>query len=522
MQLYMTQALHRSRQQQPERIATICGERQQTYATFVERCAKLAGALQKLGMAKSDRVAMLAFNSDHYLEFYFGTWWGGGAVNPVNIRWSAAEIAYSLDDCGTRILIVDEQFKHHVPALRAQSKSLAVVIYAGAGELPEGMLSYEHLVASAEPVADAGCHGDDLAGVMYTGGTTGFPKGVMLSHENLASNALAWAAAGMTAPDANTLLIAPMFHIAAGVTMNATMLVGGTFVLRPVFNPQATLAAVQAHKITHLILVPTMIQLTVDHADAATTDLSSVRVLAYGGSVISEAVLKRAMQRFPNAGFYQVYGMTELAPIATVLSAEDHRRATADPKSTLLRAAGRAGLVSEIRVVSPDGHEIPKGEVGEVTVRGPGVMLGYWNKPDATRAALQDGWMHTGDAGKMDADGYLYIVDRVKDMIVSGGENVYSAEVENALARHVAVAASAVIGIPDDKWGEAVHAVVVLKPSAQVTADELIAHCHTLIAGYKCPRSVEFRDSLPVTGAGKIQKTELRKPFWEGRSRSVN
>lgn len=522
MQLYMTQALHRSRQQQPTRIATICGERKQTYATFVDRCARLAGALQGLGMAKADRVAMLAFNSDRYLEFYFGTWWGGGAVNPVNIRWSAAEIAYSLDDCGTRILIVDEQFKHHVPELRSRSKSLEVVIYAGDADLPEGMLSYESLLAAGQPVEDAGCHGDDLAGVMYTGGTTGFPKGVMLSHENLASNALAWASARMTAPDATTLLIAPMFHIAAGVTMNATMLVGGTFVLCPVFTPQATLAAVQTHKISHLILVPTMIQLTVDHADAERADLSSVRVLAYGGSVISEAVLKRAMHRFPNAGFYQVYGMTELAPIATVLTAEDHRRALADSQSTLLRAAGRAGLISEIRVVDADGREVPRGEVGEVTVRGPGVMLGYWNKTDATLAALRDGWMHTGDAGKMDESGYLYIVDRVKDMIVSGGENVYSAEVENALARHPAVAACAVIGIPDDKWGEAVHAVVVVKPTMQTTAEELVAHCHTLIAGYKCPRSIEFREALPVTGAGKIQKTELRKPYWEGRSRAVN
>jgi long-chain acyl-CoA synthetase len=179
-------------------------------------------------------------------------------------------------------------------------------------------------------------------------------------------------------------------------------------------------------------------------------------------------------------------------------------------------------LISEIRVVDADGREVPRGEVGEVTVRGPGVMLGYWNKPDATLAALRDGWMHTGDAGKMDESGYLYIVDRVKDMIVSGGENVYSAEVENALARHPAVAACAVIGIPDDKWGEAVHAVVVVKPTMQITAEDLVVHCHTLIAGYKCPRSIEFREALPVTGAGKIQKTELRKPYWEGRSRAVN
>jgi acyl-CoA synthetase (AMP-forming)/AMP-acid ligase II len=344
----------------------------------------------------------------------------------------------------------------------------------------------------------------------------------MLSHANLASNGLAAVAAGMSAPSARSLLVAPMFHIAAGILMNASMLVGATFVLAPAFSPQATLEAVAEHRVTHLLLVPTMIQLTTDFVDAHRYDLSSVRSLSYGGSVIGEAVLKRAMARFPNAGFCQVYGMTELSPIATVLTEDDHRRASGDPGSGLLRSAGRAALTCEIRVVDQDGAELPHGSVGEVVVRGPGVMLGYWNKPDATSAALRDGWMHTGDAGRLDANGYLYIVDRVKDMIVSGGENVYSAEVENAIARHPAVAACAVIGIPDEKWGEAVHAVVVLKQDAAASSEELVRHCHSLIAGYKCPRSVEFRESLPMTGAGKIQKTELRKPYWQGRSRAVN
>jgi long-chain acyl-CoA synthetase len=278
------------------------------------------------------------------------------------------------------------------------------------------------------------------------------------------------------------------------------------------------LQVIQQHQVTHLLLVPTMIQLATDHPDAGAYELSSVEAMAYGGSVISEAVLQRAMMRFPNAGFFQAYGMTELSPCATYLSAADHRGG----KPGLLRSAGRASLSTEVRVVDEQGHEVPLGTVGEVAVRGANVMLGYWNKPEQTAAAVRDGWMHTGDGGRMDEDGYLYIVDRMKDMIVSGGENVYSAEVENALSQHPAVAASAVIGIPSDQWGEAVHAVVVLKPGAAVSGDDLAAHCHTLIAGYKCPRSVEFRDSLPMTGAGKIQKTELRKPFWESHARAVN
>ena len=520
MPLYLTQGLHRAVQQHPRQIATICGSRQQDYAQYADRVARLAGALQAEGMARGDRVGMLSLNSDRYLEFYFGTWWGGGAVNPVNIRWSAAEIAYSLDDCDTRILLVDEQFKTVGLELRNRSKVLQTLIYVGDGETPEGMLSYEAIVAAAAPVPDAGCSGQDLAGVMYTGGTTGFPKGVMLTQESLCANALSALGEGLTESSARALLIAPMFHIACAALMLAHAAVGGTFVIAPMFTPLGTLQVIQAQRVTHLMLVPTMIQLATDHPDAAQYDLGSVKVMSYGGSVISEGVLQRAMQRFPGADFVQAYGMTELSPCATYLNFADHKSEAA--KTGLLRSAGRASLTTEVRIVDPLGVEVPRGIVGEVAVRGANVMLGYWNKPEQTAAALRDGWMHTGDGGRMDDDGYLYIVDRMKDMIVSGGENVYSAEVENALSQHPAVAACAVIGIPSDEWGESVHAVVVCKPGASATTKELADHCRQLIAGYKCPRSTEFRDALPMTGAGKILKTELRKPFWEGRTREVN
>ena len=520
MPMYLTQSLHRALQRCPDRVATIFGERTRSYREHGHRVARLAAALQGLGMARGDRVGMLALNSDRYLEFFFGTWWGGGAVNPVNIRWSATEIAYSLDDCDTRILLVDEQFKGLASQLKQRSKSLQTLVYAGDGDTPEGMLSYEALLAAAAPAADAGCAGNDLAGVMYTGGTTGFPKGVMLSHEGLCANALAFVGEGIVGGDARTLLIAPMFHIAAGAMMLGNAAVGGTFIIAPMFTPLGTLQVVQQQKVTHLLLVPTMIQLATDHPDAGQYDLGSVKVLAYGGSVISEAVLQRAMKRFPNACFFQAYGMTELSPCPTYLRPEDHRGDSGKPG--LLRSAGRATLSTEVRVVDEQGREVPLGTVGEVAVRGANVMLGYWNQPELTATAVRDGWMHTGDGGRMDEEGYLYIVDRMKDMIVSGGENVYSAEVENALSLHPAVAASAVIGVPSEQWGEAVHAVVVLKPGASADFDALSTHCHALIAGYKCPRSVEFRDTLPMTGAGKIQKTELRKPYWDGQARAVN
>lgn len=520
MPLYMTQGLHRALQNRPDHLATVCGPRRHSYRQFVDRLSRLAAALQSFGMQPGDRVGMLALNSDRYLEFFYGTWWGGGAVNPVNIRWSAAEIAYSLDDCDTRILLIDEQYKGLAAELRSRSKSLRTLVYVGDGDTPEGMLNYEQVLSAAAPVADTGRAGTDLAVVMYTGGTTGFPKGVMLSHESLTANALALVAAGATSSEGRALLIAPMFHIAIGALIFGHVLVGGTNIVVPMFTPPATLQAMQEHRITHTLLVPTMIQLTVDHPDADRFELSSLQMMTYGGSVISEPVLRRAMKRFPNAGFMQAYGMTELSPCATYLSPADHRGESGKPG--LLRSAGRPTLTTEVRVVDEQGIEVARGTVGEVAVRGANVMLGYWNKPEQTAAALRGGWMHTGDGGYMDEDGYLYIVDRMKDMIVSGGENVYSAEVENALAQHPAVGASAVIGIPSEQWGEAVHAVVMLKPGAKVSAEELTEHCRNLIAGYKCPRTVEFRDALPMTGAGKIQKTELRKPYWEGRTRAVN
>ena len=263
-----------------------------------------------------------------------------------------------------------------------------------------------------------------------------------------------------------------------------------------------------------------MIQMLVDHPELPQYDMSSLTDVVYGASPIGEGLLDRAMAAIPRAGFTQAYGMTELSPVATLLTREMHTEA--GRAKGRHRGAGRAVIGTEVRIVDAEDPEVPRGEVGEVVVRGPGVMQGYWNKPAETEAALRGGWMHTGDMGYLDEEGYHYVVDRLKDMIVSGGENVYSAEVENALAQMPQVFMSAVIGVPDDKWGERVHAVVHLRDGETVTEAEVIAHCKGLIAGYKCPRSVEFRTELPMSAAGKLQKFQLRAPFWEGRARNVN
>ncbi len=518
--MYLTQALHRAVQQHPDRIASIFGTRRRSFAEFADRVARLAGALQRLGMKPGDRVAMLAMNSDRYLEYQMAVPWAGGVLNPCNVRWSVAEIAYSLNDSGSTILLVDDHFLSMVPQLRTDTVSLREVIHCGDGTAPTGTHSYEQLIAAASPVPDTIRRGDDLAGIFYTGGTTGFPKGVMLSHTNMMSSGLAMRADGLAQPDGVYLHAAPMFHLAdMGVAM-PHWIEGNTHAIVAAFNPETVLDVMARDRVTHVLLVPTMVQMLVDHpAMQQPRDLSALHTIAYGASPMSEAVVERAMKALPGVGFIQAYGMTELSPLATLNPAWYH---TAEGrKAGKLRSAGRASHCTEVKIVDAQGTEVPRGTVGEVIVRGPNVMQGYWNKPEQTAAALKNGWMHTGDGAYMDEDGFIFIADRLKDMIISGGENIYSAEVENALAQHPAVAACAVIGIPSDQWGESVHAVVVLKPDVKPEASELIDHCKALIAGYKCPRSVEFVAALPLSGAGKVLKTTLREPFWKGRTRNV-
>ena len=518
--MYLTQALHRAVQQHPDRIASIFGTRQRSFAEFADRVARLAGALQRLGMKPGDRVAMLAMNSDRYLEYQMAVPWAGGVLNPCNVRWSVAEIAYSLNDSGSSILIVDDNFLPLIAQLRTDTPVLREVIHCGDGAAPSGAHSYEGLIAAASPVPDAVRRGDDLAGIFYTGGTTGFPKGVMLSHTNMMSSGLAMRADGLAQPDGVYLHAAPMFHLAdMGVAM-PHWIEGNTHAIVAAFNPETVLDVMARDRVTHVLLVPTMVQMLVDHpAMQQPRDLSALHTIAYGASPMSEAVVDRAMKALPGVGFIQAYGMTELSPLATLNPAWYH---TAEGrKAGKLRSAGRASHCTEVKIVDAEGHEVPRGTVGEVIVRGPNVMQGYWNKAEQTAAALKNGWMHTGDGAYMDDDGFIFIADRLKDMIISGGENIYSAEVENALAQHPAVAACAVIGIPNDQWGESVHAVVVLKPDVKPEASELIDHCKALIAGYKCPRSVDFVAALPLSGAGKVLKTTLREPFWKGRTRNV-
>jgi acyl-CoA synthetase (AMP-forming)/AMP-acid ligase II len=518
--VYLTQGLHRALRQNPDLPATIFGDRTRTWAESAERIARLAAALVELGVRTDDRVAILALNSDIYHEFLLAVCWADAVMVPVNTRWSAAEIAFSLRDSDTRVLLVDQAFSGTLPELRAEVPELRSVLYTGdPAAAPERSHLVEDLIAAHQPISDTRREGAALAGIFYTGGTTGHPKGVMLSQANLAVNALGSAASGnFLVPGGRFLHAAPMFHLADLAAWGARNALGGTHVFVPSFTPTGVATAIAEHRVTDVLLVPTMLQMLVDSPDTADADLSSLRNVVYGASPISEALLERASKRLPTTEFSQAYGMTELSPAATLLAPADHQ------VPRLRRSAGRALPHCEVRIVDDQDQEVPPGTVGEIVARGGNVMMGYWNRPEETAAALRDGWMHTGDGGYLDAEGYLFVVDRIKDMIVTGGENVYSVEVENALAKHPAVAACAVIGVPDPDWGERVHAVVVLAAghSGDQLAEQLRGHVKTLIAGYKAPRTVDFTDALPLSGAGKILKRELRARYWSTTDRGVS
>jgi long-chain acyl-CoA synthetase len=519
--LGITQLLHRAMQINARGTATICGARVQSWSEVVDRIAHCAAALRGLGCAPGDRVAILALNSDRYFEALFGACWANLVFVPINTRLAPPEIAFWLSDSGCVALLVDDVFLPALPAVTPQTPALRHIVHIGDGPTPAGLLGYEALMEAATPMEDASGSGDDLAGLFYTGGTTGRSKGVMLSHTSIVLNMLNTLAIVHFQPEPVYIHAAPMFHIADATMTFVSTGLGATQVFMPRFDPAGFLRLVAEYRATDALLVPTMVNMVVNHPEVTQHDISSLKSVIYGASPMPEAVIRRAMAVMPGVGFTQAYGQTEAAPVLTLLEPKDH--GTGPDQVRRMRSAGRGVPGWEVRIHDEDDREVPRGVIGEICGRGPCAMQGYWKLPELSAVTLRHGWLHTGDGGYMDEDGYIFIVDRLKDMIVSGGENVYSAEVEQAVYLHPAVAEAAVIGVPDAKWGERVHAVVRCKPGMSVSEAELVAHCHAQIAGFKCPRSVSFTEEpLPLSGAGKILKTELRKPFWEGMTKRVN
>lgn len=518
--MQVTQILAQAVLEQPNRAATIFGERRRLWREVGDRVPRLAAALRKLGVVPGDCVAALAMNSDRYLELFFAIPWAGAVFTPLNIRWSPVENSFVLRDSGSRVLFVDDDFLDHASQLEGHAGRH--LIYIGEGATPPGMLSYEALIDAHDPIEDADRRGDDPYIVLYTSGTTSQSKGVVLSHRNVMSVSVAFLATLPRREDLVHLHVGGMFHLSGAGPSWYITLSGGTHVILPKFDPVPVMRAIAAHRATNIVLVPTMINMLMLHPEVGEHDLSSVHTCVYGGSPMPEAVLHGALRALPGWGFHQIYGMTETAGYAVAFRWEDHRKALAEAPQRL-KSAGRTVPGMRIRISRADGSEAATGETGEVWIRGDNVMTHYLNNPEASAATLGSDWMRSGDAGYVDGDGYLYIADRIKDMIVTGGENVYSVDVERAIYAHPAVREAAVIGIPSDRWGEAVHAVVVLKDGRSLGAEELIAHCKALIGGYKCPRSVEFRqEALPVTPVGKVRKNVLRDPHWRDRDRKIN
>jgi long-chain acyl-CoA synthetase len=508
----LTMGLQQSASHYPNRIATIFEDRRRTYAEVLERVARFAGGLAALGAKPGDRIAILALNSDAYFEAYYAIFWAGCLAVPCNTRWAAAEHLAALADCEPSYLMVDQNFVQIVAQLPTALRSR--VIYMGEAR---GELLSEELIARSPPIADRSGAGDMPAAIFYTGGTTGASKGVILSHDNLIVNFLACSTVEPHARDCVYLHVAPMFHLADATMVLGLTQVAATHVMLARFDAASVVDAIHKYGVNSVLLVPTMIGMVDQYLREHPQSLGEVGRMTYGASPISETLMRRTLEMFPNARITQAYGQTELSPVATFLQHEHHLM------QGKLRSAGRAIPGVELRIVDSGFNTLAAGGVGEILVRGPNVMQGYWRKPELTAATIVDGWVRTGDAGYIDEEGFLFLVDRVKDMIVTGGENVYSAEVENALAQHAAVLECAVIGVPDDRWGERVHAVIRFRPACLASEEELTAHCVNLIAGYKRPRSFEFRrEPLPLSGAGKILKNELRKGHWQGAGRAVN
>ncbi|MCG6205650.1 long-chain-fatty-acid--CoA ligase [Rhodopseudomonas sp. HC1] len=518
--MQLTAGLRKAASFRAHETALVTAERSFSHGDLQDRIARVAAALQRLGLAAGDRVAILAANGGGYVESYFAVLWAGGVVVPVNSRFALPEMIEQITDAEPSLLICDGSFLDTAVQLSDACPSLRDVIADAPVVGVPHVYNYEELIADTPPCVDAGRGGEDLACLFYTGGTTGRAKGVMLSHRNLWVNAVVTAMAFGFDEHTVSLHAGPLFHLGAGARVYTTSIMGGRHVVIPRFTPADVLGAISRHKVTVATFVPTMLGMILQSPDIERYDLSSLKLITYGASPMPEPVLQECLRRFPNIRFGQSYGMTELSPVATILTPDDHLPSA--PRHRL-RSAGRPIVSAEVKIADAEDRELPHGEVGEILVRGPMVMMGYWRKPELTAQTLRGGWMHTGDSGAFDADGYLYISDRIKDMIISGGENVYSIEVENAIAAHPDVAQCAVIGIPHPKWGETVHAVVVRKPGAALTADELMAFCRAAIADYKVPRSIDFRDEpLPLSSVNKVNKAALRAPYWADQDRRVN
>ncbi|MGA3324781.1 MAG: fatty acid--CoA ligase [Terriglobia bacterium] len=510
------------------KVGVVCGEDRFTYREFNERADRLSAALLRLGVRKGDRVAYLSFNCHRLLEAYYGVPQIGAILLAMNIRLAPEELTYILNAAAPRVLCFDPEFIPLVEALRARVQ--CVEHYISLRDVKPAWAQekfYDELLASSAPAEIDFREIDEhsVAELFYTSGTTAYPKGVMLTHRNLYLHAF-YTAIGLRGSDHDVhLYTVPLFHINSWGAPHIFTLLGGRHVMLRKFDPPTVLALVQSEGVTHLHLVPSMATALLNHPDFSRYDLSSVREALIGGAPTSAALLQEVEKKIPGCTAKGGYGLTETSPVVTIAHVKEHL--ANDPEKENLRRKSKAGYAlagSEIRVVDFDGRDVAADgqQVGEIVVRGDVVMEGYWRQPEATAAAIRDGWFHTGDLATLDDEGYILIVDRAKDMILTGGENVASAEIERVLYEHSAVLECAVIAIPHEQWGEVAKAIITLKAGRQASEAEIMDHCRKHLAGFKIPKSIEFCDALPKGGTGKILKKVLREKYWVGQERRVH
>ena len=500
--------------EQPSAVALVLGDRTVTWGQLYERSCRMANLFRAAGVGPEDRVAFLDKNGIEHFEVFFGAALLNAVSVDVNWRLAAPEVEYIVNDAEAKVFVVGSDFEPVLDAISGTLRPGMKVLRIGS--------EYEGELA-AQPADDPGVlqTGQDVAFQLYSSGTTGRPKGVMLTNDNFFGLLPLAKEIWELTPDSVNLVAMPLFHIGGGGWAMAGMYLGCRSVVVRELDPVALIDLIQKERITHAFLVPAVLQFMLMVPSAATADWSSLEIVVYGASPISEEVLSRAVTTF-GCKFWQAYGLTETTGAVVNLSPEDHD--VNGPNKHRLRSCGTAGPGVELRIVDPDtGRDCDQGEVGEILVRGPQIMKGYWKMPEETAKSIDaNGWFRSGDAGYFDKDGYLYIHDRVKDMIVSGGENVYPAEVENVLMSHPGIADVAVIGVPHERWGETAKAVVVRRPEVDVTEQEIIEFSRERLARFKCPTSVDWIEALPRNPSGKILKKDLRAPYWEGRERNVN
>lgn len=508
--MLFTDVLQRNATRTPDKTALLMTDSgaSRTYSQLYQRAIRLANAL--LGLASGgDRIAILSENSPEYVEAYYGVPAAGLALTMLNFRLHPKEWVWILNNAGARVLLVQQQYAEAIADHRAELDTVEHIVVVGGDSA--GFLSYEDLLAAASPVPPSvRVSEDDVAWLLYTSGTTGFPKGAQLSHRNLNTAAIESVLEYQPTPQTSFLNAMPLCHV-AGYLVPVNLFRGGTVLMMAGWEPERWMRVVRDYHVTSGGFAPTMMAMLLDHPKVRDYDLSSLEWMGYGASKIPAEVLRRTIERFGPV-VYAGMGMTELGGNILTLDKQAHIRAAAGEEH-LLDAVGKPMSLVDVRVVRPDGEDCPPGEVGEIVVRGDQVTVGYLGNPQATEEAFAGGWFHTGDLARRDSEGFLYIVDRLKDMIITGGENVYSSEVENAIFEHPGVADAAVIGIPDPTWGERVTAVVVPREPAALTADDIVAQCRSRLASYKQPREVFFADALPKTVSGKVRKNELREQY---------